>query len=481
MKKYEVIIKPQGKVLQDYWDCKESNQIIIGPLGSGKTHMTCLKVVDLMQKQPKNEYGVRRSNWVAIRNTYSELHTTTIKDWVEINGHLGKMSNGGGGKPPNQVINYKMPDGTTVESTITFIALDLPKDIKKLRGMNLSGGWLNEVKELPKAVLDMLDLRVGRYNPDNIKSKYWYGIVGDSNAPDTDHWLYTLAEVEKPKGWKFFKQPGGVIKVNDQWVPNLYAENVKNLPRNYYERGMAGKSDDWIAVNLGNQYGFVSDGKPVHPGYNDQIHCVDIDFVPDENKPIIVGMDAGRDVCAVLIQETNLGGYIAFDELYTDGSTPAAEFAPLISTYLNKHYGNYEFELYIDPAGGSTNQSNNDTPIKIFQSAGLPIKPTNTNNPVIRRAAVDIPLRQMDMAGKPKLIILPKCDRLRKGLAGGFCYKRVMVAGDVRYKDVPDKGPYSHIVEAFEYGLLGGYGLGENIIKSKETTKWDDWNTEINI
>ena len=44
---------------------------------------------------------------------------------------------------------------------------------------------------------------------------------------------------------------------------------------------------------------------------------------------------------------------------------------------------------------------------------------------------------------------------IRKGLAGGFCFKRVKVAGDERYHDQPDKNQYSHPVEALEYAMLG--------------------------
>ena len=43
---------------------------------------------------------------------------------------------------------------------------------------------------------------------------------------------------------------------------------------------------------------------------------------------------------------------------------------------------------------------------------------------------------------------------IRKGLQGGFCYRRVQTSGE-RYSDQPDKNEYSHPVEALEYGLQG--------------------------
>ena len=56
-------------------------------------------------------------------------------------------------------------------------------------------------------------------------------------------------------------------------------KNVHNLPEDYYRRGLQGKTDDWIKVNLANEYGFVSSGKPVHPLYTDSIQCMGGRFI----------------------------------------------------------------------------------------------------------------------------------------------------------------------------------------------------------
>ena len=58
------------------------------------------------------------------------------------------------------------------------------------------------------------------------------------------------------------------------------------------------------------------------------------------------------------------------------------------------------------------------------------------------------------MDGKPRFIVLPKAKTIRKGLQGGFCYRRLQVSGE-KYTDEPDKNEYSHPVEALEYGLQG--------------------------
>ena len=69
------------------------------------------------------------------------------------------------------------------------------------------------------------------------------------------------------------------------------------------------------------------------------------------------------------------------------------------------------------------------------------------------------------MDGRPALLDSPKCKTLRKGLAGGFCYRRIKTANE-RYTDEPDKNHYSHICEAAEYALQGE-GEGREAVYGK--------------
>ena len=89
-----------------------------------------------------------------------------------------------------------------------------------------------------------------------------------------------------------------------------------------------------------------------------------------------------------------------------------------------------------------------------MRAAGIPCSPTQSNDPMKRRAALEVPMKEMCMDGKPRFTVLPKAVMIRKGLQGGFCYRRVQVSGE-RYTDEPDKNEYSHPVEALEYALQG--------------------------
>ena len=116
MSQIEYCMGPQGQVLQDYSDCRSQNSFICGPLGSGKTVQTILKLFDLMCEQRPvmskghKNYGVRLSRIIAARNTYSELFSTTIKDWLEIHEDLGPFRQGNK-EPPTHYIKFRLEDG----------------------------------------------------------------------------------------------------------------------------------------------------------------------------------------------------------------------------------------------------------------------------------------------------------------------------------------------------------------------------------
>src|SRR6185436_4112801 len=130
----------------------------------------------------------------------------------------------------------------------------------------------------------------------------WYGVFGDTNMPDDDHWLYRLFEVDKPKGFTLFRQPGGLKEDKGEYVNNPEAENIQNLPGGYeyYSRQVGGKSKEWIKVFLLAQYGTISDGKVIYPEWNDETHCRNVGVIP--GLPLLLGFDYGLTPACVVCQ-----------------------------------------------------------------------------------------------------------------------------------------------------------------------------------
>lgn len=451
-------MKAQGKTLDAYMRSRARVSFIMGPVGSGKTFQSCQKILTLMCEQAANGDGIRRTRFYAVRNTYPDLLSTTVKDWLDLFGDLGKFK-GGGMEPPTHDIRFALPDGTIVESEMVFIALDRADSVKKLRGSQVTGFWLNEVKELPKAVIDMADLRHGRYPSAMDGGPTWHGMIGDTNAPDDDHWYYDLAEQQQPDGWEFFRQPGGLINSGLSreggiiWRENPLAENVSNLPPGYYIRGMQGKADSWIGVNLANEYGTSFDGKAVYPEYNDSIHVSREELKPYRGIPIILAWDFGLTPSCIISQISRRGQWRVLDEICGEDVGIRQFIASVVKPVLASKYTDMEIISTGDPAGGQRAQSDERTCFDELRSAGIKTTPAKTNSFMARREAVAGFLNKM-VDGEPGFVLSPNCKMLRKGFNGGYQYRRVLASGGDRYADEADKNKYSHPHDALQYAAL---------------------------
>lgn len=436
-------------------------RFLLGPLGSGKTTACCFEILRRALEQQPDARGVRPTRWLVCRNTLPELETTTLPSWrMHFGTELGgwKMST-----PVTHLWRFDVGDGTRVEADIYFLGLDSEEDAKKIRGMELTGAWVNEGKDISRGVLDMIGGRVDRFPAKKLLT--WSGVIIDTNMPDDDHWMYTLAEVTRPNNMAFFRQPGGVMKVGDEWVLNPNRENSEHLSERYYMNQIGGKSDEWIRVYLGAEYGYVADGRPVYPEYSDVHHVVEVE--PNIDVPLFVGADLGLTPAAVFAQEDIWGRYIIMDELVTD-DVGAKDFALAIKKFLAAKFPGFRVEgAWGDPIGEKRQSGDDDirTTFQIMRANGVKMRPAPGNNQFVkRREAVAGPLMRL-VDGKPGLMINRRCVKLRAGMSGKYNFKRVALRSDV-YADAPSKGEHSHVCEALQYLMLGK-GEGQVAVENK--------------
>jgi hypothetical protein len=421
--------------------------------------------------EQKPHEGVRRTRWAVLRNTYPELKSTTIKTWLE----WFPFSQMKWDAPISSVIDLPLPDGTRVHMEVYFYALERPEDVDKLGSLEITGGWINEAREVAKPILDKLTERVGRFPPKR-QGVTWRGVIMDTNPPDDDHWYYQLSEASDPELieqtrqaesklremgqlsanqplYEFFKQPGGLLFLNGHYEPNPKAENIQNLDGGYgyYFRQLVGKKRNWIRAQLMGQYATVATGKAVYEdSYNDEIHCQKIE--PVKGLPIIVGQDYGRTPASALCQMTRRGQFRIFDEVVATGMGARVFARDVLKPYLAQNYRDFQIIIIGDPSGNDKRDNEEVTCFQIFAEEGLLVAPALTNEPLARIEALSKPMMQM-IDGQPGFLISPKATMIRKGLNGGYCYDRVNVGGE-RYRDVPSKNKYSHPVEAAQYAAL---------------------------
>lgn len=447
---------------------------IMGPIGSGKSVACMMELFRKINSQKVLSDGKRRSRWAIIRNTYPELKSTTIKTFQEwIPPEIGHFK----WDPP---ITCKIAYDN-VEAEVIFLALDQPKDIRKLLSLELTGAFINEARELNVEVIRGVLSRIGRYPAKRDGGFDWSGLIMDTNPPDDDSWWYKYAEKDKPEGWQFFRQPPAIIQdAQGVWIGNPAAENVRNheLGHQYWLRQTSANSPDWIKVMLQGQYGTVMDGKPVYTDYLDSVHCAPTDIPYNKNLPLYLGFDYGRTPACIFMQNTTEGQLLAIDELLVDADASGTGMSirtftrEVVLPHLRLQYPGATVIAYGDPAGAQGGQGDDATCIDIQIEEGLPVQPAPGNNdPTVRRDAINKHLKAM-VGGKPAFQVSPKCPVLRKGLNGGYRYKRLQLPGETRYADRPEKNRFSHPCEAGEYCALGINELkGYTPTKSREVEK----------
>lgn len=409
---------------------------IVGPIGSGKSSGCVMEILRRAVEQEPGPDGKRRTRFAVIRNTYPELRDTTRKTFEQwIPDAIGEWH--------EQEFTFRM-SFNDVECEVLFRALDRPDHVKKLLSLELTGAYLNEAKEIARGVFDMLQGRVGRYPSKLQGGASWFGIWMDTNPCDTDHWIYKLLEEARPEGFELFRQPSGL---------SPHAENLANLPPGYYERLTAGKDADWINVYLRGQYGFVKDGKPVFPEYNDAIHCVKV--APLSKAEVGFGSDFGLTPAAVLAQRDPSDGQVQIFRELVAQDLGAVSFGRELSRILKTECPGRSALGWGDPAGMQRSQVDERTPFDVLAAQGLPIGPAPTNDVMLRLEGVKGLLSRLTIRGRPALVIDPCCTVLRKALGGGYCFQRVKVSGAERYRDTPAKNEFSHVADALQYLAVG--------------------------
>jgi RecA/RadA recombinase len=450
---------------------------IMGPFGSGKTTACIVKAMSISARQPKNKEGKRRSRGAIIRNTYPELRTTTIKSWHEwVPEDLGKWQSEG---PPTHYVYG--PDGLDAE--VIFLALDRPEDVRKLLSLELTWAYVNEAREIPLAIIDGLTGRVGRFPPVRDGGCVSPQVLMDTNPPDSDHWWYLLAErdTSTPRGasmvqtmhdaegtlrgkgllredqhlFRFFRQPGG---------HDPKAENMVNLRPGYYDFLAAGKGPDFVKVYVNAEYGFVSDGKPVHGDYVDTLHCKAFELVKE--LPIYVGLDFGLTPAATIGQRDVWGRWKIRHELVTD-DMGAERFGRELSKFMRERFNGWQIAAITGDPAGNARDAREETVFEVLKGSGIEARPASTNDFTARVDTVNVNLRRL-VGGEPGLVIHPDCRVLRKGMAGGYCLRRLQIVGHEMFRDVPDKNPFSHVVESLHYLLLGA-GEGKALVTVTHT------------
>ena len=460
--------EPKGKTLAAFLGDQVSPvKICLGPQGSGKSVAAWMDLRMKMYAQAPDPDGIRRTRWLVVRNTYPELEQTTLKTYLEwfpesIWGEVRRT------KPMTHILR----DGD-MEAEIVFLALDNEDDIKKLMSYECTGAYINEIRYIDLNLFTEIKTRCGRYPQYDEKAgkpgATWYGVIADTNMPETYHWLLLMfgitplpdwmdserrSALRRDDDWVLYMQPPGLVEKVDEHGEVSYANNpvAENLPhlRQKYTEMIQGKTRSWINANILLRPSPDKHGMPVYPGFrrDTMVSRSPVPWVT--HQPVVVGLDFGRSPALVAGQMIS-GRWYIMHELVGD-NMGATTFAPIAHRELFQRFPGATFRIWGDPSGDYPGEQGEMTAFGIFLQAGLEvIAPPGNNRFSVRKEAVESVMNR-SVEGKSGLLVDYRCQMLIGGFEGGYHYKRVKTASGNVFSPEPDKqNAYSHPHDALQY------------------------------
>lgn len=482
-------ITPSGKLVIDSLKPVVG---ICGPVGSGKSTASMLALIKRASQQPEYN-GVIRARVCLIRSTVPELRTTTIITFLHLFPETKMKYN----FPINGVLEFVNEKGVPVIIEILFLPVATKEDTKRLRSLELTLAYINEANQVPQGVIAACQDRVGRYPAKSHGGCNDSGIILDTNAFTSDHWLrqffYRDFHVDTPdtgdaqetKSMLLVRQPPAVLQfstkeacenniakydsnlikriephvlepvksINGFWFHvNPYCDNLLNLPKNYYTRSIEVKTAQDINVNYMSHLksDYYSD-TACYPMFNTEQHITS--DMPDlENAQyVVLGWDFGlTPACsAYAVYPSDKGpNIVVFAEIYRE-NMGLERFIPYVKTELSKFgiNGSGDTISFMDVAGQQRAQSNESTCLSVLQSHGFMTGGTVTQNIVSRLEAVRNFLYRKDA-----FLIHRDCEMLISGLMGEYKFAESTAEKGLLK---PDKNKYSHLADTMQYATLG--------------------------
>lgn len=437
-------------------------RLIAGPVGSGKTTAAIFELFRRACEQAPAHDGLRYTRFAIVRQTLKQLKDTVLKD---ITGWLAGVA------------EYKVSDNTIyisvgdIRSEWLLIPLDNPEDQRRLLSMQLTGGWLSECIEMDVALISPLAGRVGRYPAANLGGATWFGLIADTNMPsEGSPWHKFMTQ--PPSDWQIFIQPGGMSDEaeNLEWLTQTPAtlklppdsEERRAQGRTYYERFVRSNSPDWCKRYVHAQFGDDPSGSAVfRDSFKRSFHVVD-ELEPISSYPLLMGLDFGRDPCAIICQPDHKGRLLVLEEIIAEDVGLETQLQRAIKPALmQERYLGKSVVVVGDPAGRQRSTLYEETSFDLIKRYGLRAYPAPTNDVDKRIAAVEAWLLSQRDGGPALLIDGERCPTLVRALDGGYRFGKTRAG---LRKPSPDKNEYSHVADAFQYACVTAHGgMGEMI------------------
>jgi hypothetical protein len=497
---------PPGPVAQAFITSTALTAVLMGPLGGGKTtSCTFKRILEASRapiaRHPEDGKPTRMCRAIILRDTFRSAEKTVLESWKQWfpRGYPGSNAQGGNDRPFVHTLRFMGEDGIRIEAVTEFAGLGESSIETLMKGREYSMGWLNELDTHAAGALDDLEQRVGRYPKADIiltdreilaleaeRGRRLFQprerrrtVIGDMNAPTVDNWTYETLVVNRGPDRAFFQQPSGRSK---------NAENIFNLPGDYYDRIIANQPERFVRRMVDNHFGFSTAGKPVHESFDFRRHVADFDIPYRADRDLLLAVDvstAGLSPAAMFGQENVRISFI--DELFIGTGVGPGRFGEALLRLLQERFPNVprsRLKLYCDPAafGGNDKESDQmhaaDT---IATMLGVPaLLPGNGSNEIaMRLTAMENELRGYREPNS-SLLISPRCKQYITAIGGRYRFKK-RIEGSTssnQYEDMPEKShPWSDLCDAGQYLVIGARGA-RAVLTGERQQQGQQWSSQ---
>ena len=282
-------------------------EVFYGGAGSGKSYFITQKIIIRCCREPIKVLVCRRYG-STLRNSCFSLFKEILTKW-KLTPYL---------KIRETDFNIKFPNG----SEIIMVGLD--EETKLLSLNNISTVWIEEAYEVPKPIVEQLNLRL-RGKADNQQ------IIMSYNPISKNSWLYDFCEVNPPESFRY-------LKTTFRDNPFLNEEYVKTLEALYTRNPAKAR------VFCDGEYGADSEGLVITNWRQEAFDAMELASQGLEHR---AGMDLGWiDKSAIidsLYDRENKIIYV-FNEFYKSGCQLSELASAITDMNLKKT------KLYIDAA-----------------------------------------------------------------------------------------------------------------------------------
>lgn len=369
-------------------------EVYKGSAGSGKSYSITQKLI-IRACNEKIRILVTRRYGSTLRNTCFSLFKEILTKW-KILPYVNVRETD---------FNIRFPNG----SEVIFMGLD--EETKLLSLNNIGTVWVEEAYEVPKPIIEQLNLRMRGKNKNQ-------QIIMSFNPISKNHWLYDFCEVNPPSSFKYIHS---TYKDN----PFLNYDYIKELEELYTRNPAKAR------VFCDGQWGVDSEGLVLQNWKAQEFDAMELAAKGYEHR---VGMDLGWiDKTAIinsLYDRDNKTIYV-FDEFYKSG----CQLTDIVRAV--EDMGLTKSKIYVDAAEPRS--------IQYFRNEGIKAEACAKGKDSVKAGLMFL---------QDNLIIVhPRCKNFITELEN-FSYIKSKVTGEWTEDTTHE---YSHAIDACRYGYSDIY------------------------